>query len=75
MSRNSRGKGQVERKRLETIHRRIEFLETRVRETKEQGRSPSWDIQEAVALRWLLEKADLPIPPPPDSLNDELSLA
>lgn len=50
-----------DRKRLETIHRRITFLENRIANYK--GANPSRDIAEAAALRWVCQVADLPVPP------------
>lgn len=62
----SRSKGRVERNRLGVIHRRIEFLEERITEAKKEGQHRGFDIQEVVALRWVLEKADLPVPIRPE---------
>lgn len=49
--------------RLATLHQRIQFLETRIRIAKRHGIYLNRHIQEVMALRWVLEKANLSAPP------------
>lgn len=49
-----------ERKKLAVIWRRIQFLDDRI--ANHHG-DPSRDKQEVAALRWLLARAEAPVPP------------
>lgn len=54
-----------DRIRIMTVWRRIQHLEDRIANHVGE-KPPFFDIQEASALRWVLEEAKMPVPPKKD---------
>lgn len=49
-----------DRERLGALWSRIDFLDHRIALS---GRVSGYDVEEAAAIRWVIEKADMPFPP------------
>jgi len=52
-----------ERQRIASLWRRITFLENRIANYYGEG-SPSRDMAELAAIKWVMREAGLPFPPP-----------